>query len=105
MLLDGRFSSFVFRYYLQHKKQVDAFASAADYVKQFNMKDDMWQQFVRSVPTDSANLLAMSEKQKADLQQRLEAYLARFRWRNNGMYQVLNKDDNEVKTAIEKLKQ
>ncbi|MBL7743583.1 MAG: PDZ domain-containing protein [Chitinophagaceae bacterium] len=104
MLLDGSFNNFVYRYYLQHKVQIDAFSSAADYIQRFNHMDDMWDQFVNFIPKDSANLSTLSAEQKDSLQRRLEAYLARFRWRNTGFYQVLNNEDPAVKKALEELR-
>ncbi|MBL7740538.1 MAG: S41 family peptidase [Chitinophagaceae bacterium] len=104
MLLDGSFNNFVYQYYLQHKAQIDAFSSAADYIQRFSYTDDMWNQFVHFIPKDSANLSMLSVEQKTSLQRRLEAYLARFRWRNTGFYQVLNNEDPAVKKAMEELK-
>jgi carboxyl-terminal processing protease len=104
ILLDGSFNNFVYKYYLQHKTQMDAFSSATDYVQRFSYADDMWNQFVNFIPKDSVDLRILSAKQKETLQKRLEAYLARFRWRNTGLYQVLNSDDPVIKKAMEELK-
>ncbi len=103
MLIDGRFNNFVYTYYLQHKSQIDAFTSATDYVQRFSYMNDMWNAFILYA-ADPAALNAISAKQKETLQRRLEAYLARFRWRNNGYYQVLNSDDPVVQKAVEILK-
>lgn len=103
MLLDGRFNNFIYKYYLQYRSQVDGFASATDYVQRFSSMNDMWNQFVRYV-ADSLDVSNISPKQKESLQLRMEAYLARFRWRNTGYYQVLNNEDPVVQKAIEVLK-
>ncbi|HEY6503613.1 MAG TPA: S41 family peptidase, partial [Chitinophagaceae bacterium] len=102
MLLDGSFNNFVYKYYLQHKPQIDAFTSSTDFIQHFNY-DDMWNRFV-SFASGSVDMNALSAKQKETLQTRLEAYLARFKWRSTGFYQVLNNDDPVVKKAIEELK-
>jgi carboxyl-terminal processing protease len=104
LLLDGSFNNFVYKYYLQHKSQIDAYASAGDYVQRFNYMDDLWKQFVNYAAKDLVDLRNISEKQKEALQKRLEAYLARFKWRNTGFYLVLNNDDTMVKKALEELK-
>jgi carboxyl-terminal processing protease len=104
LITNGDFNSFVYRYYLQHRSQVDAYTSAADYKQHFNRMDELWNQFVNSVPRDSVDFRILSEKQKENLQRRLEAYLARFRWRNSGYYQVLTDYDPVVKRAMEELK-
>jgi carboxyl-terminal processing protease len=104
LLLDGSFNNFVYRYYLQHKKQLDAYTSATDYALRFNSANDIWNQFVNYMAKDSVDLQNISARQKEALQERLEAYLARFKWRNYGLYQVLNSDDPVVKRALEELK-
>ena len=101
MLLDGRFNSFVYSWYLQHKQPMDSYTSSTDYMLRFNYLNDMWNSFVSFAAKDTVNLTTLSESQKATLQKRLEAYLARFRWRNTGFYQVLNSDDPVVLKALE----
>ena len=64
----------------------------------------MWKQFVAYAKKDSANLEDVTPKQKETLQKRLEAYLARFRWRNSGYYQVLNSEDTVFTKAFEQVK-
>jgi carboxyl-terminal processing protease len=104
LILDGAFNNFVYKYYLQHRKQVDAFTSASDYVKRFNLKEDMWNSFVNAVQTDSTSLRNVTASQRQALTTRLEAYLARFRWRTTGFYQVLNEEDGMVRRAVEFLR-
>ena len=104
LMVDGRFSSFVYRYYLQHKQQILSYKSADDYNKRFSATDDMWNQFTGFAMRDSVNVQAISPSQKQSLEERLKAYLARFRWRNYGFYQVLNQDDPVVVRAMAELK-
>jgi carboxyl-terminal processing protease len=54
--------------------------------------------------SDSIDLDKVSEEDKESLQRRLKALLARFRWRNDGFYQVLNTEDAVILRAIEELK-
>jgi carboxyl-terminal processing protease len=103
LLIDGNFNGFVYNYYLQHRKQVDQYANATDYAQQFNNTDEMWNGLVNYAVKDSVNLTTVSAKEKESLQKRLKAYLARFRWRNAGFYQVLNSDDPVIKKALEVL--
>jgi carboxyl-terminal processing protease len=103
MIIDGNFNGFVYNYYLQHRKQVDQYANAADYTQQFNNNNEMWNGLVNYAVKDSVNLTTVSAKEKESLQKRLKAYLARFRWRNAGFYQVLNSDDPVIKKALEVL--
>jgi carboxyl-terminal processing protease len=104
LLLDGRFNNFVYQYYLHHKSQMETYKSTADYNQMFGYMDDMWNQFTNYAAKDSINLTSISAKQKVALEERLKAYLARFKWRNYGFYQVLNNDDPVVLKALEELK-
>lgn len=102
-LLDGRFTNFVYRFYLQHKPQMESYKSAEDYNHRFGNTGEMWNQFVNYVSKDSVDINTISEKQKAFLQERMKAYLARFRWRNYGFYEVSNNNDPVVLRALEEL--
>lgn len=55
-------------------------------------------------PGDSIDIKTFNEKEKDLIQQRLKALLARYRWRSNGFYQVLNNNDPAVKKALELVK-
>ena len=103
MLIDGYFNGFVYNYYLQHRKQVDQYTNATDYAQNFSSTNEMWNGLVNYAVKDSVNLTDVSGKEKESLQKRLKAYLARFRWRNAGFYQVLNSDDPVIKKALEVL--
>ena len=102
-LVDGSFNNFVYDYYLQHKNEIQQYKDAMDYVQHFNKENDMWDQFVKYELKDSINVRDISAKDKASVEKRLKAYLARFRWRTDGFYEVLNSDDRVVQKALEEL--
>lgn len=105
LFINGTFNSFVYTYYLQHKQEMSQYKSPADYAAGFNQGEQIWQQFVNyAAQKDSVDLVSITPKQKETLQRRLEAYLGRFRWRNNGYYLVLNKEDAVIQEALKQLK-
>ncbi|MEP7374042.1 MAG: S41 family peptidase [Chitinophagaceae bacterium] len=104
LFANGRLNSFVYTYYLKNRTQIDQYTSSTDYVNRFGQLNEMWDQFVNYAKKDSVNLDSVTTKQKESLQKNLEAYLARFRWRNDGYFQVLNNDDAVVKKALEEMK-
>lgn len=105
LFANGSFNSFVYTYYLQHRKEIDQYSSAADYAQRFGKSDLLWNEFVRYAATkDSVNLVPLTVRQKETLQRRLEAFLGRFRWRNSGYFQVLNYDDAVITKAMEEIK-
>ncbi len=101
VLIDGTFYDFVYTYYLQHKNQVQQYASPEDFIQHFNNVNEMWQQLVSYASKDSVNLKTVPEEDKQSLEKRLKANLARFKWRNEGFYEVLNADDAVIKKALE----
>jgi carboxyl-terminal processing protease len=102
LLNNGNFNKFVYLYYLQNRKVLDKYKSAADFMQNFN-DGPMWDQFV-SFASGTADLHAVTADQRTTVARRLKAYLAKFRWRNNGYYQVINEEDIVVKRAMEEMK-
>jgi carboxyl-terminal processing protease len=103
LLINGSFNNFVYTYYLKNRTRIDQYTSVTDYMQHFNREDEIWNQFVAFAASQSVDLRSISDSEKNTLQRRLEAYLARFRWRNNGYYQVLNSDDALVSKALEEI--
>jgi carboxyl-terminal processing protease len=103
MLVNGNLNNFVYTYYLHNKQQIDQYTSATDYMNKFNGQH-MWEQFISFAHNYSVDLNTVTAEQKTSLQKRIEAYLARFRWRNTGYYQVLNQEDNVITKAIEEVR-
>lgn len=102
LLSEGKFSNYVYNYYLQHKQQVEQYGTASDYASRFDAADVL-NTIINAAP-DSLKLKTISAKERALLQQRLKALLARYKWRNEGLYQVLNTEDNTFKKALEEVK-
>ena len=101
LLNDGKFNSYVYKYYLQHRQQADQFTTAAEFVNRFDGAELL--NIVLTTAPDSLKLKFISAKEKELLQQRLKASLARYKWRDSGFYQVLNNEDIVIKKAIEQI--
>ena len=101
LLSDGKFNSYVYTYYLQHRQQADQFTSAAEFANRFDGTGLL--NIVLTTAPDSLKLKSISVKEKELLQQRLKASLARYKWRDSGFYQVLNNEDIVIRKAIEQL--
>jgi carboxyl-terminal processing protease len=101
ILISGILNSFVYRYYLQNKAAIDAYATSAQFNEQFSISEAVWSQFVTYVRPDSIDLDKISVLEKKYLQLRMKAYLARLKWRSTGYYQVLNTEDNVFKKGLE----
>lgn len=104
LYLDGRFSNFVYKYYISHPAQLDQYKSPADFASHYKGVLDVWNQLTNYALKDSINLKNVSEKDKIIIQNQIKAYLARLKWRTQGYYQVSNGFDPVVQKAIELLK-
>ena len=104
MLTNGTFNKFVYNYFLQNKLLIEKFSSAADYTKNFNQSPEMWTQLKQYVSKDSINLDTVPAKDRDALQKRLKALLARFKWRDEGFFEVLNSSDLVIDKALEVLR-
>ncbi|MDP9229566.1 MAG: carboxyl-terminal protease, partial [Bacteroidota bacterium] len=103
LYLDGTFGNFVYQYYSKRLPQFNQYTSPADFTKHYTGVEDAWTQLVNYALKDSINLKNVPAKDKDAIQKRLKAYLARFRWRNQGFYEVLNANDPVVQKAIQEL--
>jgi carboxyl-terminal processing protease len=65
--------------------------------------EDAWNSLVTAALKDSIDLNKVSEADKNYLKKRIKAQLARYRWRTEGYYEVLNSSDPVIKKALEVL--
>lgn len=104
LFYNGTFNDFVFHYYVDNQKLLEPYSSPAAFAKEFEPGKAMWQQFVGWAQRDSVNLGKVPSTEKVRVENRMEAYLARFKWRDNGLYQILNLTDPVVQKALAFLK-
>lgn len=93
-------SNFTYLYYTTHTGQLNAFKDAAAFSSGFNWSDHDWNDFIAFAAKDSVLLAGMPDSDKAYLSDRMKGLLARYRWRNEGYYRVLNPHDIVVQKAL-----
>ena len=103
LYLETTFNNFVYNYYIENMPQFNQYKSAVDFAQRFPGIDDAWNQLEKYALKDSIYLKNISEQDEQGIKQRLKAYLARYKWRNEGFYEVMNMNDDAVKKAIEVL--
>lgn len=101
--IKGIISNFAYHYYLQNLPQLSKYITPAEFSKNFSLTDENWEQFMATAAKDSIVIISLNEKEKKDLATRIKSSLARQIWRNEGFYELMNKDDITVKKAIEVL--
>ncbi|MBO9593062.1 MAG: S41 family peptidase [Niabella sp.] len=104
LFFNGAFTDFVFHYYLDNQKVMEPYASPISFSQAFDPGKTMWQQFVNRAQKDTVNLTHIPAAEKLRVSNRMEAYLARFKWRDSGYYQILNLTDSVVLKAVDLLK-
>jgi carboxyl-terminal processing protease len=104
LYLETTFNSFVYNYYIHNLPQLDQYRSAIDFAQRFTGINDIWNQLVNYAKKDTIYLRNVPERDQEAIKQRLKAYLARYKWRNEGFYEILNMDDTAIKKALEVLK-
>lgn len=103
VFLNGSFNDFVFHYYLSHQELLTPYQTPQEFAQHFDPSKDMWTQFTEWVKKDTVNLSGIPEFEKKRVIDRMEAQLARFKWRDSGFYQVMNSKDSVVLKALEEL--
>ena len=100
VFLNGSFNDFVFHYYLNNKTILDPYPNPLAYDKAFDPTNEMWNKFTNWVKKDSVDLSGVPTFEKERVTDRMEAQLARFKWRNAGFYQIMNAKDSVVQAAL-----
>jgi carboxyl-terminal processing protease len=101
LYLEGTFNKFIYNYYVHHLSQFNQYRSATDFSEHYPHINDMWHELVDYAKNDSIFLQNISPKDQEGIKERLKAYLARYKWRNEGFYEVLNMNDPAVRKGIE----
>jgi carboxyl-terminal processing protease len=97
-------SNFVYQYYIQNKSELSAYRSGVEFAQKFNKEEDMWNAFANFASKDSLSVNSISTKDKDFLKDHLKALLGRQIWRTEGLYEILNADDEMVRKALEAVK-
>lgn len=104
LFLSGRVNNFVYRFYLQHRDEIDKLESLNAFEQRFANRQDMWTGFAQEMADENIELPVLNDSTRQSLERRMTAFLARFRWRNTGYFQIMNKEEKEVQRALELLK-
>ena len=86
---------------MQHRNEIDKYSSASEYTAKYNNMEDVWSSLIKYAAKDTIDLRALSAFDKDFLQKRIKAQLARYKWRTEGYYEVMNSFDPVIKKAME----
>lgn len=101
LYLNGIFNNFIYDYYMRNLSLFNQYRSAVDFAQHFPGINDAWNQLVNYALKDTIYLKNVPAEDQDGIKEKMKAYLARYKWRNEGFYEVLNMDDPAVKKAVQ----
>jgi carboxyl-terminal processing protease len=104
LYLDGRFNNFVYTYYINRLHEWEKYKTPGEFAAKYQNMNDAWNQLVEFAAKDTINLRKIPVEDRTEIQDRIKAYIARFRWRTQGFYQVSNASDKMMQAALLQLK-
>jgi carboxyl-terminal processing protease len=99
LYLEGRFNNFVYKYYVDNLPEWQKYKTPAEFAAKYTNTEAAWKELVVYAMKDSINLSKVPQADKQEIEDRIKAYLARFRWRTQGFYEVSNSVDDIVTAA------
>ncbi|MBI5857293.1 MAG: S41 family peptidase [Sphingobacteriales bacterium] len=96
------YNSFIYHYYLDNRQQLDQYKTITDFIANVDAAK-VWQAFTGYAGT-ATYIQSIKLQEKDKIQQRMKAMLARYRWRNQGFYQVMNNYDHLLEMALQQIK-
>jgi carboxyl-terminal processing protease len=97
----GLINDFGYQYYLKNPSVLQLYKSPAEFVKTFELTGDNWKIFEGMSMADSIDLSRLNDSDKTYLYKTLKVSVARQLWRNEGYFEVNNKEDSAVNKALE----
>ena len=90
----------LFNMYRKNKERFSSYSDIATFEKEFTVDPAMWKYITEQALTDSIDLSMVQGPDRQKVEERIKAMLARYRWRNQGFYQVINYRDAAVQKAL-----
>jgi carboxyl-terminal processing protease len=97
-------SDFVYNYYVNHRNIFASFKKPADLYSNFKIDAATWEDFVSFCLKDSIDIRIMLPKEREYLANTLLSTFARQLWRIEGMTEIRNHFDDEIKKALEEIR-
>ena len=103
LLMSGMLNEFVYRNYLVHQKQFDAYKNATDFNKNYSVEETTFHNLTEMAKKDSINLTLNNPVEKAQVSRQIKSLTARQIWRTEGFFEIHNTYDDVVMKAVELL--
>lgn len=99
----GTITDFAYTYYLQNTPRLKAYKTPAEFITGYSVDETTWKQFSSFAATDSVTVDKVNSIEKETISKRIKSAIARQLWRNEGYFEVINKEDKTIQKAMEVL--
>jgi carboxyl-terminal processing protease len=103
LYIGGTLNNFIYDYFIHHRDELKQFQSPAAFYSGYNKDADIWIALISFAKKDSIVLDGLSSYDKSQVEIRVKALLARFIWRTQGYFFIMNQTDPVMKKAMELL--
>ena len=100
----GLVSEFGYKYTVANLAKLKQYATPQDFINRFNISGDAWQYFENMAAADSINFDFLQPREKTFIEKSMRLSIARQLWRNEGFFEVSNKEDEVVLKALSLIK-
>jgi carboxyl-terminal processing protease len=90
----------VFKLYRTERENIGQFNTPHSFDTGFVFTPAMWTQISLEAAKENIDLKDVKEKDREIIEDRMKPLLARYKWRNNGFYELLNRHDPAVQKAL-----
>lgn len=103
LYISGTLSNFIYEYFIHHQAELNQFQSPAAFYSGFKKDAEVWNELFAYAKKDSINLEGIDPVNRNQVEIRVKALLARFIWRTQGYFYIMNQKDPVLIKAMELL--
>jgi len=103
LYISGDLNNFIYEYFIRHQAELKQFQSPAAFYTGFKKDAEVWNELLAYTKKDSINLEGIDPVNRSQVEIRVKAFLARFIWRTQGYFYIMNQTDPVLIKAMELL--
>jgi len=100
---DGTLNNFLYKTYISERNEISHFKNPMDFSAHYPGMKNTWELLVDFAAKDSIDLRTITKEDKDFTEKRIKAQLARYQWRSEGYYEILNSFDPAIRKTMEVL--
>lgn len=92
---------FAYQYYLKNMDLKTRYKNINNYISQFEISDEIWNDFLKQRSRDTTNLSGLSMNEKTIIKNSIKANISKILWDDSGYFQCYNTTDFVFNKALE----